>query len=367
MNRRVCPTIEPESTRRSSRTPRPANIASRLAPELLALAAKYSGGSPRGELARLADLMLGASSSGQSRLAGDARSDLNCNGSPLQLLLAARSGQTRSRLIVDPCFDSSDPVDRHHRSKAIVATLLSSAPSASRRRYQAMFDAMLPDEPAALRRYPTGTMRLAAHLEPTGASLGAVYVGSGPEHATGWDRACAWLHELIGPAAVAAVDGWRGSCQLFGVGLEGVVANELRAKLYIRLGDHCPPGALGSTPLFGDSALIEFLRRGIEDRGIPRKALTFGVGFSLAERALHDVKIDMCTRGARLSTRAALELVEQQAERLGLTRPDLRMVTEDDAIAGLGIGAVGLGLDRRGRHRLHTYLFQRAELDETKP
>lgn len=324
-----------------------------LAP-LLAAAAAAAGRTPE-ELAALGEVLLHRPPSHADGLEG--RSDLNWNGSPLQLLLSTRPGGAAARLIADPAFFVADPLERFERSlQSLRETLAACGAAALRAPAWCSLSTVLPREREHLARYPTGMIRLAAALEGPGA---AVYVGSVPDRDEAWERVRAWAGQVL-PAGCTihrAVKALREVAYPFGVGLEGTGPARARAKLYWRL---VQPASLAETGVAGlrDGRIADFLAALLEGRAVPLHALTFSAAWELARGDAADVKVDVCARTACLPGGAALlETADRRAAALGVDVPPLRRAVQASGGA-VEVGCLGAGVDQRGGPRLNAYLFQ---------
>ncbi|QRQ85825.1 hypothetical protein [Cupriavidus oxalaticus] len=285
------------------------------------------------------------------------RSDLNVNGSPLQLLLSARPARWEARLIADPAFHEADPLVRWRKSlAALEATLRATGAEGLRELVQLTVKTVIPQDEPALRQYPTGMIRLAAGLASRGA---AVYMGA-PHRVDRWDVARRWAACVLGSAdtAHALIGRLEPNAAVFGMGVEGVSLPHARAKLYWRLRQSVPIDAFGM-PWLASPAMTRFLAAVLGDRSIPLNALTFSAGFDVVDGTLTDVKTDVCIANAGLGLRDALQCVNEQAALLGLSPRPLDRCSEVLEQHRVDIGCLGLGSDSRGTHRLNIYLHQR--------
>lgn len=285
------------------------------------------------------------------------RSDLNVNGSPLQLLLSARQARWEARLIADPAFHEADPLVRWRKSLgALEATLRATGAEDLRELVQLTARTVVPQDEPALRRYPTGMIRLAAGLTSRGA---AVYMGA-PHHADRWDVARRWAACVLGSAdtACALIGRLEPNATVFGMGVEGVNRPHARAKLYWRLRKTAPINAF-ETPWLVSPAMTRFLAAVLGNRSVPLNALTFSAAFDVADGTLRDVKTDVCIANAGLGLRDTLHCVNEQAALLGLSPPPLDGCSEVLEQHHVDVGCLGLGSDSRGTHRLNIYLHQR--------
>ncbi|CAG9170165.1 hypothetical protein LMG23992_01492 [Cupriavidus laharis] len=284
-------------------------------------------------------------------------SDLNVNGSPLQLLLSARPTRWEARLIADPAFYESDPRVRWQKSlAALEATLRATGAEGLRDPVRLALESVIPQDELALRQYPTGMIRLAAGLTSRGA---AVYMGA-PHRVDRWDVARRWAACVLGSAdtALALIGRLEPNATVFGMGVEGASLPHARAKLYWRLRKSVPIDAFG-VPWLSTPAMTRFLAAVLGDGTVPLNALTFSAAFDVVDGTLTDIKTDVCVANAGLGLRDALHCVNEQAALLGLSPRPLDRCSEVLEQHHVDIGCLGLGSDSRATHRLNIYLHQR--------
>ncbi|MFM0148059.1 hypothetical protein [Paraburkholderia sp. RL18-085-BIA-A] len=285
------------------------------------------------------------------------RSDLNVTGSPLQLLLSAKSARWEARLIADPAFYETDPRVRWRKSLAALdATLCASGAEGLRDAVRLSLEVVVPADDPARSEYPTGMIRLAAGLTSRGA---AVYAGA-PYTANGWDVARRWAVAVLGSAdsAQAVIDCLEPNAAVFGMGVEGVNSTRARAKLYWRLRRPAPIAAF-ELPWLSSPAMTRFLAAVLRDSSVHLNALTFSAAFDVVDGTLMDVKTDVCIANSRLGLHGALHCVNEQAALLGLSPPALNGCSEIFEQNNIDVGCLGLGSDSHGKHRLNIYLYQR--------
>lgn len=283
-------------------------------------------------------------------------SDLNVTGSPLQLLLSARPACWEARLIGDPAFYEPDPLERWRKSlSALQATLVGRGADGLQQAVRSTLDAVIPADEIALRRYPTGMIRLAAALTSRGA---AMYAGA-PHGVDRWDVASAWAAAVLRSARTAqeAIGRLEGHAAVFGMGVEGASAASARAKLYWRLRRSAPVSAF-ELPWLSSPTVTRFLGAVLGRASVPLDAITFSAAFNVVDGGLMDVKADVCIAQAGLDLRGALCCVNEQAALLGLSPPALDGCVDTLERNNVGIGCLGLGRDNQGAHRLNVYLYQ---------
>lgn len=282
-------------------------------------------------------------------------SDLNSNGSPLQALFSARKDSWVVRLIADPAFDRRDPLERLSASReALAATLAVSGAEALGPLAATMLETILPSDEEALRRYPTGVLRLGVALGAPGA---AVYAGADPGGSP-WSSARRWAQATFdAPGEVAGViEALARGCSLLGTGIEGASPGHARAKIYWRLASETSLRSFG-IPLFESPDVRRFLAAILGEREVPLGALNFSAGFAVSTGKLCDIKVDVAR--SDLGPADALQLVNEQARLFSLSPPPLHGLFDRMTEQRVGAACVGLGLDVRGGRRINTYLYQR--------
>jgi len=285
------------------------------------------------------------------------RSQANWNGSPLQVLISVRQNSYSTRLIGDPAFYYTDPLMRLKESlKALDATLVMGQAEALRDISRTSAKVILPDNYEVPGRVTQGAIGLALCLPKPGA---AIYIASESDQVAAWNKARKWATSIVSDStelhrSIATLEA---HCRIFGVGIEGLAPTAGRAKLYWRLSHPAPLNEFGIS-LYDDPTIIRFLSALMENRAFPLKSLTFSAGFSLRTGQLSDIKVDVCNNTTRLNPADMVRFIEQQTEILGLQCPPLRDVLASETPNSIAVGAIGLGLDCQGEHRLNTYLFQ---------
>ncbi len=273
-------------------------------------------------------------------------STLNHDGAPVQVCCSVGAGGERRRLVVDPGYACADRWSRYHFG---AATLLRLAPPSLRDALTQLLERAGPAAPAELRRSPGGTLWLAGLPGQAGI---AAYLDLGRAQDP-WSIAARWLEEALPDPAPAqeAIAALRPVGVPASVALEGSTPDDLRAKIYWRLGAPALLGRLGGG-WYEDAIFAPFLRVLLGGRAVRLQGLVFGLGFSVATGALADRKIDVCCcpacrPGDGKDRLAALE------EAVGF---DLLPLAERLARPGVAPAFVGLGASREGATRLNLYL-----------
>lgn len=282
-------------------------------------------------------------------------SELNWNGSPLQLLISTRSDGLALRLLADPGFHLKDPLARHGAGRAALSAAFTLAGAESLLGLaERTLEIVAPSDRTALSGYAAGSMWLAAALGTPGAAL---YVGPDPRSAR-WAEARLWLSSvLVAHERVSSLlDRLEGKAFLLGVGIEGAHRGAARLKIYWRLADPAPLSSFG-IELFEAPSLIAFLTAVLASGPVNTQTLNFSAAFELSSGALHDIKVDVSWDGR--TSLEAFALLAVQENSLGLAplsaHSALRSALER---CDMAVGCVGLGMSAAGKHRMNTYLFQ---------
>lgn len=282
------------------------------------------------------------------------RSELNWNGSPLQLLYTVRKGKTAARLLGDPGFHLLDPARRYAAGREALFSSLALANAHSLRDIAetALNDIVSPT-PDALARYAAGSMWLAVALGAPGA---AMYVAPDPG-VERWQKARQWVLGITRKpdAALSLIAALAKDNFLLGVGIEGTSADAVRFKLYWRMTAALPLSAFG-IPMLNAPSMSAFLAQALGRRAVPLNTLNFSAGFDLVSGLLHDVKVDVSWHGRTRSE--ALQMLRYQVQHFDMASPAVAGALNLIEQAKLEIGCLGLGLDTAGEHRINTYLFQ---------
>lgn len=325
---------------------------SRSPVERLLQAASIMSGIDAEHAESIACAMLGVSDTQHLQTPG--KSELNWNGSPLQLLCSLRKNRTVTRLLSDPGCHLADSMARYQAGKTALFTSLALAnahPLYSVARQTLLH--MVPTDRAALNSYAAGSLWLAVVLGTPGAAL---YVAPDPGAAR-WEKAREWLLGIARKPddALTLISTIQNHCFLLGVGIEGASIESLRFKIYWRMTTALPLSAFGVRLLL-DPSMIEFLTQALGNQAVAPNMLNFSANFDLMQGTLRDVKVDISwhnrTRGE------ALELLDAQAEILGMASPATCNTLDLIEQFGLEIGCIGLGLDTAGEYRINTYVFQ---------
>jgi len=279
----------------------------------------------------------------------EGRSQLNWNGSPLQLLISLREDRATIRLLGDPIHDLTDPVARYETGRKALraASAFADAP--------------------ALRAAAESTLELAVSRGPAtpgACHLGSVFVGV----ALGAPGAALYLSPAtrigrcevardwvagISPApdaAAALLARVATRCFLVGFGIEGGLPGSLRMKVYWRMTGHVSLHDFG-VPLLLDSDMAGFVDWVLAGGSSP-EALIFSAAFDLVTGTLRDVKVDASWHDRSFDE--GLALLDSRLAALGARLAQKESIRDHD----LGIACIGAGIDAAGGRRINAYLFQ---------
>lgn len=283
-------------------------------------------------------------------------SALNNDGVPVQVAFSQGKERTGVRLLGDPAVSSSGAT----RIRDSLAICRREAARVGDR------DLIAAVETSFAHLAPTTSGELAAYVDgavwlgvPASGSGLALYVEAGPlGQAGGWNRAEAWLTQLLGKAKedLAPVLGTlRERCVVASLGIEGRSLVDLRAKTYFRLAQRGPLSALG-LPLLASPEVVSFLRIAMGNKSVGPDGLTMALGFSLATGKLEDVKVDLCAHCLRHSDQEWIEILDQCRDAFGLHPAPLASAL---ATGYCEVAVAGFGLTNGGVPRVNTYLKAR--------
>jgi hypothetical protein len=285
-------------------------------------------------------------------------STLNNDGSPLQLCETLTWRGSTTRLIADPHSAISDV---RQRLASTCTTLRAVAEQAGAGDLADVLLATvrlnlpLPDELATCAAMNGGLAWIGAGLRDPGVAL---YVNAGwGRESDRWARVERWLGKTLPVTRSAAqiVPSLATTSEVVSVGVEGVSPGCARVKVYVRLKRVVSLDRLGVAG-FEDAGLARCLLHLVGERRLPRAGLTLCVGFSCADGAHADVKIDVCGHCVGRPSGEWVETVGTLASLLGAEQSSfVTMPNLEDAEVAL----VGVGVDRSGRRKLNIYMKAR--------
>jgi hypothetical protein len=287
-----------------------------------------------------------------------ASSNLNGDGSALELCITSSPTGCRYRLIGDPGTLHDNLLDRWEVRRRALASVLEAAATHDLEPLVARaMERWLPAEPEAAARLTESVFWLGAPLGDPGLAL-YMEGGAGSNDAA-WAALRRWFDALVPDAAPARayVDAVADVGRLASVGIEGSSPADARAKFHWRLSKPVRCDLLG-LPLLDDPDFSRFLTTmvGGDDRRLPLNSLVLAAGFSVSTGALVDTKIDICCCHACLGfgPERWIERLSEVYGMFGLEVPPVAEALAREECQGL---LLGFGLDVSGRRRLNLYLM----------
>jgi len=240
---------------------------------------------------------------------GGGNSELNNDGSPLQLSLSLGTDQNRVRLIVDPAWALGDPTKRWQCSASIFNSVLAERATGSLHPLRdSLFALAIPQDEQALQAFTRGFLWVGASFDSPGV---AVYVDMQPHGLTGWEIAETWFADnLPSHPTQASLATLRQYTQLASLGFEGYDRETTTLKLYWRLKQPIPLQNLG-IDLLVEPRLLTFLQQVIETRHMTLAGTVISTGFNLRTGKLDDVKVDLCAHCLPRTPDAWLQLLDR--------------------------------------------------------
>ena len=286
------------------------------------------------------------------------RSELNNDGSPLQVCLSSSERGSSVRLIIDPAWYLGVPAERLEVSRNILVDALREAGAGE---LISLFLDMLevalppasaPDYQSVLTRFTRGFFWLGVGVDKPGA---AIYMDMQPYGTGGaWDLAELWLDRALPDTLPArrAITNLRSHARLASIGFEGVGLGNARLKLYWRLLHPVMLAELGAD-LLNAPEFAHFLLNVVGARTMNLSGTVMSLGFDLSSGDVEDAKVDLCGHCLPLHPTQWVSLLDQLCETFGLARISVYtdLLTERCDVAFLG-----MGVDRARRRRLNLYL-----------
>ena len=308
---------------------------------------------PAAQVLQLRDVLLALPDDRQWDPSG--RSGLNADGSPLQYCISTAQKGWAGRFISDPACIIGHPGQRYRFSyQALQQLYLQSQSQAIQEICEEMLRFHLPQEQEELEDYPDGVLWLGA--SPDGPGMAVYMDGRRGGHEVSWQRFQEWLHHLM--PHNTEVDSFIASlsplANIMSIGLEGSSMDNLRAKLYFRLGQSTGLKSLG-VELLQNEAFAHFLNDVIGTREIRLSGLVFSIGFHIASGKLFDAKMDVCgcNACAGMETAAWLDVLQRTTSRHQLCPFPIEQEVLEHQCA---VSYYGIGMDRRGEIRMNLYL-----------
>lgn len=279
-------------------------------------------------------------------------SQLNNDGTPVQLCLSSSPERIGVRLIVDPAWQLSAPAERYEASLCALNEACERAGAVAMRPLcQTMLDVARPDDERIVNQFTRGFFWIGVGVGQHGL---AVYLDTKPYGDSAWELATLWLEQILpgSPSVRPLLSGLSRLATLASIGIEGKSPVEARAKLYWRLNRPVRLDTLGAD-LLGDAALSAFLTHVVGQRAMRLSGTVLSLGFKLATGEIEDAKIDLCGHCLVQSPASWLDTLDHLSEMFGLQRfPVLSELLEGHS----EVAFLGLGIDRHGGRRLNLYL-----------
>lgn len=316
---------------------------------LLRLAGTLAGSSEAA--LRLGTTLLAADAASKARRGGI--SELNNDGSPLQVCLSTSPEAVKLRLIADPAADFFQPALRLQASREVLATVLAQHGAPSLGVYCEQLFAIVLGEPVVnLSEFYRGICWIGASPDQPGVAL---YLDTRPLGvAGGWEAAETWLSQVLpdaGPAR-AALAALRHYAVPASIGLEAVSPQAGRAKIYWRLRQPTLLSKLGIGPL-ARPEMLDFIALVVGNQTMSLSGAVFSISFDLRTGDLEDAKLDLC--GHCLPRPAAdwITLMRALTDRLGLQPFPVRQALERGECE---VAFLGMGMPVAAPPRLNLYL-----------
>lgn len=281
-------------------------------------------------------------------------SQLNNDGSPLQLCItAAQQGQSL-RILGDPSSDIVDTKIRHSKALLALHNIMNASADASlNRAIETTLDSNLPRDTKSYHALRRGTMWLGA---PIGAMGIAVYLnGRWGTASQQWERVIQWLNKSIPVHAsrVAALAKLRNCAVVASMGLEGSDDKNLRYKIYFRLSGTVDLAELG-IDLLQSEPILKFLELTLADHEISRHGVVFCIGLSAATGEIVDAKIDLCGHCLAPVVDDWTALMETLTYQINLPLQNTLKLAVQQQFADIAF--LGCGVKNDGSVRLNLYL-----------
>ena len=280
-------------------------------------------------------------------------SELNNDGTPLQVCLSVSQSGIDSRLIADPAWYLGVPSERLKASKTILEAILpQSGAEGLQPLCQELFRALLPTKEQALEQFSRGFFWIGTGIGKAGLAL---YLDAKPYgDQAGWDLANKWLDSVLPASRLSrqVIQKLRPYGNLASIGFEGVSPQAARAKLYWRLKQPIQLEQLGIA-LLKDKAFPIFLARAIGHHRMNLSGTVLSIGFDLATGNIKDTKIDLCGHCLPHTPQQWVDLLDHLCDEFSWAHLPVR---EDILQSRCDVAFIGFGVDDRGRYRLNLYL-----------
>jgi hypothetical protein len=288
----------------------------------------------------------------QVRLGGV--SELNNDGSPLQVCLSSNAKKVKIRLIADPASEIFNPKQRIEESKAILENIVAQTKTSSLTAYcDYLFDEILNYKTvSSLNDFYRGACWIGASPDQPGIAL---YLDTGPLGVTGgWDMSKKWLTKVLPDVSESQkiIEILEKYAVTASIGLEALNPTTGRAKIYWRLKEAALLSNLGVNPL-NTPQVMQFFAKVIGNKQMNLSGAVFSIGFDLSTGNLEDAKIDLCGHCITKSNAEWIKVINDLTKENGLQKIDVEksLRTNDSEVA-----FVGMGVSSSNETRINVYL-----------
>ena len=288
----------------------------------------------------------------QVRLGG--LSELNNDGSPLQLCLSSNTKKVKIRLIADPASEIFNPKQRIEESRSILKKIVAQTKTSSLTAYcDYLFDEVLNYKTiSTLNDFYRGACWIGASPDQPGIAL---YLDTGPLGITGgWDMSKKWLAKVLPTISESQkiIEILEKYAVTASIGLEALNPTMGRAKIYWRLKEPTLLSNLGVDPL-NTPQIMKFLSKVIGNQEMNLSGAVFSIGFDLSTGDLEDAKMDLCGHCIIKSNSEWIETINSLTKENGLQKIDIEksLRTNDHEVAFLG-----MGVSSANETRINVYL-----------
>lgn len=280
-------------------------------------------------------------------------SELNGDGTPLQLCLSSSARGIGVRFVADPAFECGNAAERLALSTRAVRAAMKRHGAALEPQFETALQTLVPDDDHTRRKFNRGFLWLAAAVNAPGV---AVYFDLGPLGDDAWRHVDEWLAATLPDSsdARAALTALRPHIRLASAGLEGVAPSDARAKVYFRLTHAVPLQTLGCA-LLASPRILTLLSIVVGDEPMRFSGAVFGLGFSIATGHAVDAKLDLCGHCLPRNADAWWNTLEQLVAAYGVQPFDARVQSALES-ASADVAFIGAGVATDGRTRLNLYL-----------
>jgi len=279
-------------------------------------------------------------------------SELNNDGSALQLCLSSSLKGIRFRMIADPVAHIFDASERLKASlECIDETLRQTGTEALLPICQQLVKLFL-SKKINLNAFDRGFCWLGASPNQKGLAL---YLDTRPfGQQKGWDLISEWLGMVLPDPAAArqTIEKLRPYAMPASFGFEGLHPSAGRAKFYWRLNKAISLSELQIAPL-ATPEMAHFLQQVIGKQSMSYSGMVMSAGFDLKTGLLEDVKTDLCGHCIPKSSSQWQSLVKVLTTTYNLPDFSLGDTLEHQ---NCEVAFLGMGMDVKGQPRMNLYL-----------